>query len=407
MVVLGVIYYYNSRDRAFVIFSIFAFINIITFFPSSVNETIYYPSSYISPFFVFAVGLVFTATKFFLAFSLLDNKGKILHRLWLYLIPLIFVNEQLFRLLGVGSADNGASVASNVSQYSITLLMAITWFKCFSENRENWLYYTLCFIFLFLPDAYYLALRVFPPLRSNYLYLLVNLWILIIGLSTIIVKYSIFLTAVRKGQPGLYRPNRKVSQQIIQAQEQERDRIARDLHDQLGSILATIKLQVQQQLEGNAALSGTVSLIDKASTDVRDIAYNLMPAEFQATSLNEVVDSLLQKVNQGSQIHFSFYRGEAPGSMPKELELTVYRIISELVTNIVKHSKASEASVQLLYYEKELEVLVEDNGNGFRNNSGSGMGLKNIRSRVKYLKGKIYIDSNKRGTTVVIKVPYA
>ena len=80
----------------------------------------------------------------------------------------------------------------------------------------------------------------------------------------------------------------------------------------------------------------------------------------------------------------------------------------ELSNNILKHSHASEATLQLIYYDMYLEIMAEDNGTGFSEvqNENEGMGLKNIKSRISYLKGEMNIDSGKTGTTVMIQIPY-
>jgi signal transduction histidine kinase len=84
----------------------------------------------------------------------------------------------------------------------------------------------------------------------------------------------------------------------------------------------------------------------------------------------------------------------------------IYRIIMELTSNIIRHSKATDATIQLVYHEKQLAIMAEDNGKGFIANAHAGIGLKNIHSRVNYLNGTMNIDSGTHGTTAMFHIPY-
>ena len=90
----------------------------------------------------------------------------------------------------------------------------------------------------------------------------------------------------------------------------------------------------------------------------------------------------------------------------KQEELTIYRIIMELTSNINRHSSATEATIQLIYHQHQLSIMVEDNGKGFYTAATNGIGLKNISSRVNYLAGSLNIDSGEKGSTIMIDIPY-
>lgn len=193
---------------------------------------------------------------------------------------------------------------------------------------------------------------------------------------------------------------------ILNAQEQEQKRIAADLHDELGGNLAAIKMTMQSfhlPPEQEVAVN---RLIDTASDNARHIAHDLMPPEFETTSLVVLLEKFYQRINTERKISFQFYASGYNHQFSKQEDLLIYRIIMELTNNIVKHSGATEATIQLVYHEKLLTLMAEDNGKGFEQRAEPGMGLKNIYSRVGFLNGTINIDSGKGGTTTMIQIPF-
>lgn len=197
---------------------------------------------------------------------------------------------------------------------------------------------------------------------------------------------------------------RELSQTIIKSLESERKRFAEDLHDELGSNLAALKIQVKYVSDNQAKLDSVMHLIDSTSESVRNISHNLMPPHFSETSLEIILAEYFNDLNSGGSIKFKFYYSGKNGIFSKEEELMFYRIIIELAHNCLKHSKANEAVVQLIYHDTYLEIFFEDNGIGFLEQT-TETSLHTIRSRVLYLNGSINIDSNENGTTVIIQIP--
>ena len=197
-----------------------------------------------------------------------------------------------------------------------------------------------------------------------------------------------------------------ISQQLISIQEAERERIAEDLHDQLGSSLAALKLRLQKAGIQAEQLPGILHVVDKASEDTRNISHNLMPPDFDKTSLENILSNYYARLRSDSGIRFQFYSSGEKLEFDKRTELVIYRILMELTGNIIKHSGATDATVQMIYYDDQLEMMVEDNGKGIMPENSNGIGLKNIKSRVTYLNGSLNIDSSSHGTTVVIQIPY-
>jgi signal transduction histidine kinase len=200
----------------------------------------------------------------------------------------------------------------------------------------------------------------------------------------------------------------ELTNQIIQTQESERKRIAQDLHDELGGNLAALTMALQR-ISLNEDQQGMIhSLVHKASQSARNIAHNLMPPEFIQTKLDTLLKNYFSKLNQQQDnIRFDFHIAGVVGNFDKQKELIMYRIILELTSNIIKHSAASEATVQMIYYENQLELMAEDNGRGFDiGHNTDGIGLRNIQTRINYLKGTLAIDTNTHGTTIIIQIPY-
>lgn len=196
------------------------------------------------------------------------------------------------------------------------------------------------------------------------------------------------------------------TEEILKTQEQEQKRIAADLHDELGGNLAAIKMRIQTFSLDKQQYDSLNYLIDKASNNARSIAHNLMPPDFENTSLFILLDKFYQRINSEGKMNFHFYCSGNDNQFNKQEELMIYRIIMELTNNIIKHASATDATIQLIYYENYLSLMAEDNGSGIPKNLNAGIGLKSVRSRVNFLNGSFNIDSGNGGTTIMIQIPY-
>ncbi len=193
---------------------------------------------------------------------------------------------------------------------------------------------------------------------------------------------------------------------ILLAQEEEKKRIAADLHDELGGNLAAIKMTLQSFNVPSHQADSLNYLIDKASANARHIAHNLMPPEFENTSLKAILGNLFQLVNTEGKIKFHFFYTGSSHHFTKQEDLIIYRVIMELTSNIIRHANATEATMQLVYHENYLAIMAEDNGGGFGNKNTAGIGLKTIRLRIDFLNGTFDIDTGNTGTTIMIQIPY-
>jgi len=197
-------------------------------------------------------------------------------------------------------------------------------------------------------------------------------------------------------------------QAVLQGEEQERRRLARDLHDGLGGMLAAVKLNLSGQVATIAAEQGgelrkTIGQLDDAVTELRRIAHNMMPANLLKFGLQTALKDLSESlITDTLKIDFQSY-GVEP-SMPEQTQIHIYRIVQELLANAVRHAGASNIILQCSQDGDTFLITQEDNGKGFDIVvNGKGIGLSNIRNRVGFLRGTMDITSViNEGTTINI-----
>lgn len=190
---------------------------------------------------------------------------------------------------------------------------------------------------------------------------------------------------------------------LVRGAEQERERLAGELHDGVGGILVALKMQFDQFKSSLSASEskGFSQLLNQSTKEIKNISYNLMPGSLSLTSLTESLEQLCQifRIKNGPSIEF--YAPNWDDDVSKEHKLGIYRIVQELLKNTIEHSEATEIIVQISKYGQRIHLIVEDNGIGFKESEiSAGLGLNNIRNRLSYLNGKLEIESYlNRGTT--------
>lgn len=199
---------------------------------------------------------------------------------------------------------------------------------------------------------------------------------------------------------------------IMHGEEKERTRLSKDLHDGVGGLLSAVKMHFSAlkhdhpSLQESQAFTHALALLDDAIGDVRKTAHNLMPEMLSRLGLKEALNLYCRNISHSRELQITFHTSGTLHRYKSNFELSVYRIIQELVNNIVKHSQATEALVQLSQHNHLLAITVEDNGIGFNQQSmqQNGMGLKSLQSRIKALNGNIEIDAaTGQGTTAYIE----
>ncbi len=207
------------------------------------------------------------------------------------------------------------------------------------------------------------------------------------------------------------------SKAVIEAEEKERIRIAKDLHDGVGQLLSAAKLNLSslesklkiRNPEEEVALQNAIALVDDSVKEVRTVSHNMMPHTLLKLGLASAVKEFITKIQGMPNLKVNLEIVGMDNRLEQEKETVLYRVIQEIVANIIKHAKATELTLQLIRDEKELSIIIEDNGVGFdtsKINLFEGIGLKNIISRIEFINGSVHFDSTPgRGTNVIVEIP--
>ena len=198
----------------------------------------------------------------------------------------------------------------------------------------------------------------------------------------------------------------------IEGQEKERERIARELHDGIAGNLAGIKLNLSKlsiDKEQNLDLKKIIGHIDETYNEVRSISHHLIPSKMQSLPFVQLIENYLDDLREAHafEIHFKYHTDQLLNRLSDKIKIEVYRVIQELMNNIIKHADTDQVDIQLTKLEDHVNLMVEDQGVGFEiHKTSKGIGLDNIASRVNALQGDFDIDTSiNRGTIVNINIP--
>lgn len=199
-------------------------------------------------------------------------------------------------------------------------------------------------------------------------------------------------------------------QSIIQTQEKERKRFAEDLHDEVGAMLSTAKLNIARIEKSPDAKSAelakeTKEMLNSIITNIRRIAKALLPSTLEKLGFIESIKELCNSVNKSSIVLANFNQTGVYKKQDIKIELALYRVLQEIVNNALKHSGATEINISLKNNISDIELEIYDNGKGFdlKTVESQGLGLKNIESRVNMIDGKLLFESEpNKGTKALI-----
>ena len=198
------------------------------------------------------------------------------------------------------------------------------------------------------------------------------------------------------------RSERETKKRLVSAQESERERIARDIHDGIGPLLTTAKLKLSS-LPDSPEREETQRLLGEVLAEVRRISRNLMPSVLSDFGPGEALKQLANQMNDSTSVHFRYVNDLLDDShLPKETSIALYRIAQEAINNTLKHAAATEAVLSLTEFDDRVVFYYQDNGQGLDKKvakAATGHGLKNIRERIRILNGNVRIYSH-RGTSV-------
>ncbi len=246
-------------------------------------------------------------------------------------------------------------------------------------------------------------------------------------IGTAITLLTIFLLSYRN-----YKQRQKLQQQriseletqqqlsateaVLKGEEQERTRLAKDLHDGLGGMLSGIKYSFNNMKgnlvmtpENSQAFERSMDMLDSSIKEMRRVAHNLMPEALVKFGLDTALKDFCNDINLSGALKVNYQSiGLDQAVIDQTTSITIYRVIQELINNAIKHAAAMQAIVQLSKTNGRLSVTVEDDGKGFDPTilkNAKGIGWSNIESRVEFLKGKVDINSQKdKGTSVLVEL---
>ncbi|SDM75722.1 Signal transduction histidine kinase [Catalinimonas alkaloidigena] len=197
--------------------------------------------------------------------------------------------------------------------------------------------------------------------------------------------------------------------QVLDAEEKERNRIAKDLHDGIVQDLTVVKQQLQAASENRTIdqLPAIGRGVSEIATEVRNLAYQMMPLTLKEFGLEKALETLLERTSAAHQFTVDFNAIGLERRFHDKIETSVYRICQELLNNSIKHSRANTISLLLLYKNQVLSITYEDNGVGFdAETTHRGIGLNSLQSRIEMVKGNITFESaENQGTAAYIRIP--
>ena len=205
--------------------------------------------------------------------------------------------------------------------------------------------------------------------------------------------------------------NREIEEALLRGQTLERKRMAADLHDNLGGLLAAIRtslsaLNPDRMADGDQKIYRNLLTMSKeAFAEVRYLSHNLQPDELEKQGLAEALTRLVDKLNHTQKTKFNLDHAEL-SRLDKITEFNLYSICIELCSNIIRHSKATQSDILFKRFANELNMIVKDNGCGMNPDDATGMGLRNIQARMELIQGRYEVHSGAgEGTTFIFILP--
>ena len=203
---------------------------------------------------------------------------------------------------------------------------------------------------------------------------------------------------------------------VIEAEENERKRIAADLHDGVGQMLTAVKMNLEgltdrimiANPDDKNVYEKVKLLLEESCKEVRNVSHNIMPNALLKSGLGTAIKDFIEKVNN-EKLQINLSVTGIHEKLSSSIEIVVYRVIQECVNNVIKHSKADRLDIAIIKDIDGLNVTIEDNGSGFNLsnlNHAKGIGMRNIRTRIEYLKGSLDIDTKPgKGTLIAFNIP--
>jgi signal transduction histidine kinase len=286
-----------------------------------------------------------------------------------------------------------------------------------TKYRLSWILLSVSFVFM----AVRKIIQFFEYFRGtpSYTWQMIDEWLgvlvsVMIIVGVILIRELFYF--LKRAEMERVRMEKRVLNEVINTEESERKRFAKDLHDGLGPILSTIKMSLSalgqrvKDESGMVVLNNTNHLINEAISTIKDISNNLSPHVLTNFGLASAIAAFTTKINQTKAIEIIFKSNMEGQRLENDKEVVIYRAVCELINNSIIHSGASRIDIELNKHEKFVTLQFYDNGRGFDTSSlnredSKGMGLSNIETRVRTVEGVFILESTPgKGTSGLIKV---
>jgi len=290
-------------------------------------------------------------------------------------------------------------------------------FMKLTKYRLSWILLSLSFVLMAVRKIIQLSelLRGTP----SYMWQMIDEWMGV--LISFMIIFGVVLIreifySLKKAEIDRSRTEKRVLNAIINTEENERKRFAKDLHDGLGPILSTVKMSLSSLAprindpSGTVILNNTNHLVNEAILSIKDISNNLSPHILTNFGLASAISAFTMKINQTKAVEIEFKTNMENQRLENDKEVVIYRAACELINNAIQHSGASFIEIELNKLDKFVTLQFNDNGRGFDTSKLSredtkGMGLSNIETRVKTVEGVFILESSPgKGTSALIKV---
>jgi signal transduction histidine kinase len=290
-------------------------------------------------------------------------------------------------------------------------------FMKLTKFRLSWILLSLSFVFM----AVRKIIQLFENLRGtpSYTWQMIDEWIGV--LISFMIIFGVILIreifySLKRADIDRLKTERRVLNAIINTEENEKKRFAKDLHDGLGPLLSTVKMSLSalngkiKDPSGIEILQNTNHVVNEAISTIKEVANNLSPHILTNFGLSSAIGAFTNKINQTKALEIDFKTNMENKRLDADKEVVIYRAACELINNSILHSGASRLDIDLSKHEKFVTLQFSDNGRGFDTlnlgkEDNKGMGLSNIETRVKSIDGVFILESNPgKGTSALIKV---
>lgn len=287
---------------------------------------------------------------------------------------------------------------------NLMVLVVNLLYSVYKKNKQA-VYYICCNFLLILSLVFYItntfqiggATIYMPPgnIINSVAFEILSLTI------AFLLNYRKELSEMNKNLSAAKLKSEKLSEELIEVQENERQIIARNLHDGLGNTMNALRLLLEAPNKNEKQISGTFNL---AKDQFRSLIYQISPKEIENIGLYKTIQQDLELFkNTPIEVNLTLLGND--NTIETIKAVNIYRIFQELISNIIKHSKATIVDITLNCDENTCSLQVEDNGVGLKKADTKGMGIKNIKSRVSYHQGIFHIENTEKGMISIIEIP--